>query len=895
MCRCWKINSSDTSVLRIFYALLLLLFVSLAQAQTSAMLPWKMDCPALLKSTTMESDDAKIALGECYIYGMGVAIDNAKALAIFRELEHRNHPMAWYFLAQMYQSNMYGLSADTAISRQYFEKALPGLKALADQGYAPAQYKLGRMYESGSGVPKEETTAVEWYRKAALQGYAVAQTNLGWMYESGSGVPKEETTAVEWYRKAALQGYDAAQTNLGWMYANGRGVPKEESIAVEWYRKAALQGYARAQFNLGVKYATGRGVPKEESIAVEWYRKAAQQGYVSAQTNLGRMYESGSGVPKEETTAVEWYRKAAQQGYASAQTNLGWMYESGSGVPKEESIAVEWYRKAAQQGDANAQFNLGKSYENGTGVQRDYANALDYYRKAADQGAVDAQKSYDRLSQLVNRPAQRWEYPSSYSVVLKTTSISSGKQFTANAGMVTMQKQELYAGTPVTFTKQLLLMQEKSRYAGQLSQLDSLFRKFRFIRFDPNRDSGVSNVAGTIRIQGNELLIASGNDGMHLEHSVSTGSIGWVGGALVDLQDFKRKFFLSDTGTLRINGIDYFYGEGASLSAEGDGLVCNRFMALSELQASKANEGLLMAAQRGHMDVLLACLSNGWSVDSMESDPNEQTRTEKGRAPIRRTALMLAAQEGHEAIVDSLLSHHANVNLADMDGMTALSYAAKNGRLSLVRKLLDRGGKDLQKSLEKAILANQFEVADTLILRDKKVNKSSKVGDKNFLDAAGRGKNEIPILQALIGLGVSADTRNKEGQNAIMLALNVEASSAAHCDSVVSFLLDAGASANVSDLKGNTPLMAATTRGFLSTVKILVEHGARIDAKRKKYTETTSVPKDWVVDLDNGTMKPVGERKVVTHKGGESALELAADKPEILDYLKFIKAKPRTE
>jgi uncharacterized protein len=35
------------------------------------------------------------------------------------------------------------------------------------------------MYANGTGVPKDEVKAVEWYRKAAEQGNAVTQYNLG--------------------------------------------------------------------------------------------------------------------------------------------------------------------------------------------------------------------------------------------------------------------------------------------------------------------------------------------------------------------------------------------------------------------------------------------------------------------------------------------------------------------------------------------------------------------------------------------------------------------------------------------------------------------------------------------------------------------------------------------
>ncbi|MBR5893847.1 MAG: sel1 repeat family protein, partial [Bacteroidaceae bacterium] len=72
-----------------------------------------------------------------------------------------------------------------------------------------------------------------------------AQCNLGYCYGTGSGVEKDPTEAVKWYRKAAEQGQVNAQYNLGLCYEIG--VAKDLAEAVKWYRKAAEQGHADAK------------------------------------------------------------------------------------------------------------------------------------------------------------------------------------------------------------------------------------------------------------------------------------------------------------------------------------------------------------------------------------------------------------------------------------------------------------------------------------------------------------------------------------------------------------------------------------------------------------------------------------------------------------------------
>ena len=121
---------------------------------------------------------------------------------------------------------------------------------MAKQGDADAQNEVGRYYQNGIGVAKDDAEAVSWYRKAADQGHANAQDNLGWMYQNGLGVEQNYIEAVSWYRTAADQGHANAQNNMGWMYQNGLGVTQDETEAVKWYRLAAKQGNTYAQNNL---------------------------------------------------------------------------------------------------------------------------------------------------------------------------------------------------------------------------------------------------------------------------------------------------------------------------------------------------------------------------------------------------------------------------------------------------------------------------------------------------------------------------------------------------------------------------------------------------------------------------------------------------------------------
>jgi hypothetical protein len=154
-----------------------------------------------------------------------------------------------------------------AVDAQNLE--LEQIRALAEQGYADAQYNLGIMYADGRGVPQDDAEALRWWRLAAEQGGAEAQYNLGNMYADGRGVPQDDAEALRWWRLAAEQGGAEAQFNLGIMYADGRGVPQDDVEAVRWYRLAAEQGLADAQNNLGLRLWLVEAVAEGQPVAVE--------------------------------------------------------------------------------------------------------------------------------------------------------------------------------------------------------------------------------------------------------------------------------------------------------------------------------------------------------------------------------------------------------------------------------------------------------------------------------------------------------------------------------------------------------------------------------------------------------------------------------------------------
>ena len=131
--------------------------------------------------------------------------------------------------------------ANVAEDRGDYATAFRLLQPLARAGNREAQSRLGALYATGNGVPRDSVEAIKWFRKAADQGFPDAQHNLGGMFLKGDGVPQDYAEAEKWFRKAADQGDADSQYNLAVLFANGYGVQQDNVEAYKWFSLAAAR------------------------------------------------------------------------------------------------------------------------------------------------------------------------------------------------------------------------------------------------------------------------------------------------------------------------------------------------------------------------------------------------------------------------------------------------------------------------------------------------------------------------------------------------------------------------------------------------------------------------------------------------------------------------------
>ncbi|MDE1973298.1 MAG: SEL1-like repeat protein [Hyphomicrobiales bacterium] len=154
----------------------------------------------------------------------------------------------------------------------------PMLRNAALAGDPLAAYAVAVRFADGRVVPTNDSEAARWFEVAAKKGLAPAQFRLGALYEKGLGVRKDLAAARDLYRSAAEKGHGKAMHNLAVLYAEGVNGKADYRTAAQWFRKAADRGITDSQYNLAVLYARGVGVEQNFADAYKWFALAAKDG-----------------------------------------------------------------------------------------------------------------------------------------------------------------------------------------------------------------------------------------------------------------------------------------------------------------------------------------------------------------------------------------------------------------------------------------------------------------------------------------------------------------------------------------------------------------------------------------------------------------------------------------
>jgi SEL1 protein len=133
-----------------------------------------------------------------YAEGLGVAADNATALAYFRDGAAKGAAASVNGLGVMYLHGK-GIAQDLNLALKHFKTA-------ADAGHSEAQFNLGNMYFKGLGVERSYQTALQYYTMAGHQGHTRAMFAMGQMHHQGFGTYASCSSAVKLFKTTAELG-----------------------------------------------------------------------------------------------------------------------------------------------------------------------------------------------------------------------------------------------------------------------------------------------------------------------------------------------------------------------------------------------------------------------------------------------------------------------------------------------------------------------------------------------------------------------------------------------------------------------------------------------------------------------------------------------------------------
>lgn len=117
------------------------------------------------------------------------------------------------------------------------------IRLSANRNQPAAQYRLAKLYESGTGIAKDPLTARELIERAARGGNRIAMHDLGNYHAYGQGgLTQDMGEALEWFTKAAERGVVDSQFNVAFLREGNEGVPADLETSLFWYFIAARQG-----------------------------------------------------------------------------------------------------------------------------------------------------------------------------------------------------------------------------------------------------------------------------------------------------------------------------------------------------------------------------------------------------------------------------------------------------------------------------------------------------------------------------------------------------------------------------------------------------------------------------------------------------------------------------
>ncbi|QBH95038.1 ankyrin repeat domain-containing protein [Limnobaculum zhutongyuii] len=343
------------------------------------------------------------------------------------------------------------------------------------------------------------------------------------------------------------------------------------------------------------------------------------------------------------------------------------------------------------------------------------------------------------------------------------------------------------------------------------------------------------------------------------------------------------------------------------------------FLAACNPQSAEKTHHFLVLCRDGQLSDIKEALATGIDVNASSKEGI--------------TALMVAADQKRQDVVELLLAHQANPMDKTRLGITPLMFAGSfSENPQIVKLLIDAGSdvnaKDNENNTPLMILAGKpFAVyKDSSTISDLEIpapqpehyqNTKNESSDSQRTNTPIASKTEkLESARWLLNAGAEVNAKNKEGMTPLMyasrkairqptdlLSLLIDAGAEVNAQNnsgmtalsqtamsdnpaMTKLLLDNGASVDLRDTSGMTPLMYAAQYSTPETIDILINSGADINAQ-SKLSDDSNTPLIWAVKerkLDN-VKALLKHNPDMTIRNADKYTAISLSKGEIREYL----------
>lgn len=281
-----------------------------------------------------------------------------------------------------------------------------GLKALelyaiaCERNSPQGCYRAGHLYEHGT-LTKDEKKAADFYKRACemktadgtrpMSGANKGCLYLGRLYERGAGVAKDEVQASTLYRKSCdpderSAGVDGC-ADLARIYELGRGVPKNPAKAAELLLYGCNGYSSPACFGLAGRYLSGNGLPRDEKRDE---KKAAD------------LYKRSCGTWPDGCVTLATMTVAGKGGLAKTDRDVTSVYVRGCSLTMNHDAENENPAAVGQMCAKAAAAEVA-----GKGMEKNPTRALEHFTRACDRGDRASCDQAKRLAAAAPAPAKR--------------------------------------------------------------------------------------------------------------------------------------------------------------------------------------------------------------------------------------------------------------------------------------------------------------------------------------------------------------------------------------------------------------------------------------------------------------------------------------------------------